>query len=169
MNSAENGKNVGLEIKTLALYTVIDSVNGCIHVSITRQHCNVIFLFCLCMNEGKKDWSVRKKESAFLSPMVLSSWSITQHRATETVFSLGSKWNSARDQKQNLILSPRRSASLQHISSLVMWEPSRNSSLDRQLLDLSIGEPAGEWEFGVNAFALYSTLKVKFHTELNTQ
>ena len=55
--------------------------------------------------------------------------------------------------------------SLQHISSLVMWEPSRNSSLYRRLLDLSIGEPAGEWEFGVNAFASHSTLKLHPKTE----
>lgn len=80
--------------------------------------------------------------------------------------SLRSEWNSAWDQKQNLILLPWCSVSLQHISSIVMWEPSRNSSIGRQLLDLSTGEAVGKWEFEVNPFALYTTFASWNSTQL---
>lgn len=83
----------------------------------------------------------------FESMIIPSSSSITQHRGFSTLLSVGSKWNSAWDPKQNVILSPWCSVSSQHISFLFMREPSRNSSIDTQLLDLSIGEPAGEWKF----------------------
>lgn len=79
----------------------------------------------------------------------------------KAVLSRGAKWNSAWDQNENLIVSPLQWVSLQRIISFIMWERSRNCSLDRQLLDLSIGEAAGEWEVGVNASAKWSSLLEK--------